>query len=403
MVEVYLDYNATTPLAEEVLKEMEPYLSKEYGNPSSLHQIGQRSKKAIEDSRRKIAEILGAAEPKEIIFTGSGSESDNLAIKGVVLGVSGGKHSGHIITTSIEHHAVLSTVEFLRDSGYSTTFLPVDSEGVVLLEELLESIRPETILVSIMLANNEVGTIQPIAEIGQMLSEINQKRQKQNLPKIYFHTDAVQAAGKIPLNVSELKVDLLSLAAHKFYGPKGVGLLYCRSGTPLVPIIHGGAHEYNRRAGTENVSGIVGMAKALEMVTERIHKENLHLRELRQMIIEGIKKIPRVKINGNPEKCLSNTINISFEFVDGEALLLGLDNEGIAVSTGSACASGSPEPSHVLLAMGLKPEVARSALRISLGHYTTKKDIQYFLQKLIPLVENLRKISPLYSDSAADV
>ena len=391
---VYLDYNATTPLAKEVLTAMRPYLTREYGNPSSLHQIGQRSKKAIEEARQQIAEILGVVDPKEIIFTGSGSESDNLAIKGLAANFAG----GHIITSSIEHHAVLSTVEFLQKQGYSATFLPVDSTGLISVKDLVNHIRPETFLVSIMLANNEVGTIQPVAEIGQLLKEINKERQRQGLGRIYFHTDAVQAAGKLPIKVKELGVDLLSLAAHKFYGPKGVGLLYCRQDVPVTALIHGGSHEYNRRAGTENVSGIVGMAAAWQLVVERMEEENQRLKKLRQLIIDEVKRnIANVRINGHPEKCLSNTLNISFEFIDGEALLLGLDTEGIAVSTGSACASGVPEPSHVLLAMGLKAEVARSAIRISLGHYTSEEDIRYFLKKLAPLVENLRKISPLYS------
>ncbi|NLM40002.1 MAG: aminotransferase class V-fold PLP-dependent enzyme, partial [Firmicutes bacterium] len=322
--------------------------------------------------------------PDEIVFTGSGSESDNLAIKGAAWA---NRHKGkHIITSSIEHFAVLETCRWLERQGFEVTYLPVDSVGLVDPEQVKQALRPDTILVSIMYANNEVGTIQPISEIGSILKDT----------QAVFHTDAVQAAGVLDLDVDKLNVDLLTISAHKFYGPKGVGVLYVRKGTNIEPLIHGGGHERKRRAGTENIAGIVGLAKALELSYEERDTENARLEALRNQLIEGLSAIPHSRVNGSLTKRLPNNVNVCFEFIEGESLLLNLDMKGVAASSGSACTSGSLDPSHVLLAMGLSHEIAHGSLRLTLGRGTTQADIDYVLQEVPPIVERLRAMSPLY-------
>jgi len=392
---IYLDYNATSPLRPEVLHAMEPYLHDTFGNPSSMHATGQKARKALDDARETVARLLHAARPDEIIFTAGGTESDNMAIKGTALA---NKAKGkHIITSQIEHHAVLYTCEYLEKEGFEVTYLPVDNYGRVNPEDVRRSIRPDTILVTIMHANNEVGTIEPIAEIGKVIKEENTKRASAGLPKVYFHTDAVQTAGKIEVDVQELGVDMLSISAHKFYGPKGIGALYIKRVTAIQPILHGGHHERNRRAGTENVPAIVGMAYALELALKEHSAENARLAKLRDKFEAGVKeKVPAVIFNGHPVERLPNTLSISFTCIEGESLLLALDLEGIEVSTGSACASGSLEPSHVLKAMGISAEVAQGTLRFSLGHYTTEEDIDRVLEVLPRLVARLREMSPLW-------
>ena len=338
---IYFDHAATTPVKRKVLEAMLPYFGEKFGNPSSVYSTGRASKKAIEEARETVAGIIGA-EPREIFFTGSGTEADNWAIKGVAY--ANMKKGKHIITTSIEHHAVLHTCRYLESDGFEVTYLPVDEYGLVSPEQVEAAIRPDTILISVMFANNEIGTIQPIAEIGRTAREKG----------VYFHTDAVQAMGNIRINVSELNVDLLSMSSHKFYGPKGAGALYVRKGVKLTSFIHGGAQERGRRASTENVPGIIGMAKALELADRNMEEHNRKLTALRDRTIEEIsEKIPFVRLNGHREKRLPGNVNFSFEFIEGESLLLMLDLKGIAASSGSACTSGSLDPSHVLLAIGL--------------------------------------------------
>lgn len=381
---IYLDNAATTPVKKEVLEEMLPFFSENYGNPSSVYSLGSRSKVAVEDAREQVAKAIGAS-PREIFFTGSGSEADNWAIKGIAYG---NKDKGnHIITSKIEHHGVLNTCKYLEKQGFTVTYLDVDENGLINLDDLKESITEETILITIMFANNEIGTIQPIKEIGEIAKEKN----------IYFHTDAVQAIGYVNIDVDKLNIDLLSMAAHKFYGPKGVGALYIRRGVKIDPLIIGGGQEKNRRAGTENVPGIVGMGKAIELAIENMDERNEKLIKLRDSLIEKIfDKIDYVKLNGHPEKRLPNNVNISFEFIEGESLLLSLDMAGIAASSGSACTSGTLDPSHVLLAIGLSHEVAHGSLRMSLGDFTTEEDIDYVVEKLVEIVARLRSMSPLY-------
>lgn len=392
---VYLDHSATTPLSPQALKAMQPYLKEIYGNPSSIHTFGQEAKKGLEDAREKISRLLNASKPEEIIFTGCGSESNNLAVKGVAR--TNCNKGRHIITSQIEHHAILYPCQFLEKQGFEVTYLPVDSDGRVNPEDVKKAINPGTILVTVMHANNEVGTIQPIKEIGEIIRQENRKRFDLGAEKIYFHTDAVQTAGKLKINVGELGVDLLSISAHKFYGPKGVGALYVKSGTAIEPLFHGGHHERNIRAGTENVSGIAGMAKALESAVSGMKKEQERLSALRQKLKEGIEKnIQAVKINGHPNERLAGILSVCFEFVEGESLLLSLDLEGIAVSTGSACASGSTEPSHVLKAMNVEPAAAQGTLRFSLGHQNSEEDIHYVLNILPKVVMRLRNMSPLW-------
>lgn len=383
---VYLDNAATTPLNEEVLQAMLPFFKEKYGNPSTIYSIGRESKKAIEDAREQVATALGA-QSKEIFFTGSGTEADNWAIKGVAYA---NKTKGkHIISSSIEHHAVLHTLEYLEKEGFRVTYLPVDENGLIDPEQVRNAIEPDTILISIMFANNEIGVIQPIADIGKIAKE----------KKIYFHTDAVQAAGNININVEELSVDLLSISAHKFYGPKGVGALYIRKGVKIGTFMHGGAQERARRASTENVAGIVGMGKALELATQKLDEHTRKLTELRDRTIDEIyKKIPYARLNGDRNKRLPGNVNFSFEFIEGESLLLMLDMKGIAGSSGSACTSGSLDPSHVLLAIGLPHEIAHGSLRLTFGENNTNEDIDYLMEILPPIVERLREMSPLYEE-----
>jgi cysteine desulfurase len=380
--EVYLDYAATTPIRPEVFQAMEPYLTKEFGNPSSIHHFGKQARIAIEEAREKIAKALGAKN-EEIIFTSGGTESNNMALKGVAYALS--DKGKHIITSSIEHHAILEPCHFLEKLGFEITYLPVDKEGFIDPDSLRKAIRKDTILISIMHANNEIGTIEPIEELTKIAREY----------EIYFHTDAVQTVGHIPVNVDKLGVDLLSISAHKFYGPKGIGALYIRKGTKIHPLIHGGEQEQRKRAGTENVAGIVGMGKAIEISILELDKERERLINLRDYFIKEVeKRIEEVYLNGPREIRLPNNINFSFAYIEGESILLNLDLEGIAVSTGSACSSASLEPSHVLSAIGLPIELAHSAVRFTLGHYTTKEDLDYTLEVLEKTVKRLRDISP---------
>ncbi|MDO8733983.1 MAG: cysteine desulfurase NifS [Elusimicrobiota bacterium] len=388
MKKIYLDYNATTPVHPEVLDAMLPYFKDFYGNPSSIHSFGQETRKAVEDAREKIAKFLGAESPAEIVFTSCGTESNNFAIKGVAF--ANKDKNCHIITSAIEHHAVLETCEYLsKKFEVDVTYLSVDKYGIVNPEDIRKSITEKTVLISIMYANNEVGTIQPIEEIAKIAKEKN----------IIFHTDAVQAAGKIPVDVKKLDVDLLSISGHKLYAPKGIGILYIKKGTKLHPLLHGGSHEKNRRAGTENVPYIVGLARACEIASITMKDENERILKLRQKLEKGIsEKIEYAQINGHPTKRLSNTSNISFNFIEGEGILMSLDLDGFAASTGSACTSGTLEPSHVLSAMGVPPEKAQGSVRFSLGHYTTEKDIDKLLEILSKIVGRLRSMSPLWED-----
>ncbi|MGI6669368.1 MAG: cysteine desulfurase NifS [Acetivibrionales bacterium] len=381
---IYFDHAATTPVRKEVLEAMLPYFRQKFGNPSSIYSIGRESKKAIEEARETISGIIGA-EPREIFFTGSGTEADNWAIKGVAY--ANRQKGRHIITTAIEHHAVLHACQYLENDGFEVTYLPVDQDGLVTAEQVRAAIRPDTILVSIMFANNEIGTIQPIAEIGKVTREKG----------VYFHTDAVQAMGNVNINVSEMNIDMLSMSAHKFYGPKGVGALYINKGVKITSFIHGGAQERGRRASTENVAAIVGMAKALEIAAARMEQHNKKLMALRDRTIKEIQeKIPFVRLNGHREKRLPGNVNFTFEFIEGESLLLMLDMKGIAASSGSACTSGSLDPSHVLLAIGLPHELAHGSLRITFGEENSDEDVDYLLDVLPPIVQRLREMSPLY-------
>lgn len=384
---IYMDHAATTAVDERVVEAMLPYFNQKYGNASSLHSLGREARKAIEDSRGTVADILGC-DPKEIIFTSCGTESDNLAIRGVAWALKNQGKGNHIITSPIEHHAVSHTVEQLEEHfGFEVTYLPVDHYGMVDPDDVGQTIRDDTALISIMYANNEVGTIEPIAEIGKIARQ-------RGIP---FHTDAVQAGGALDLNVDRLNVDLLSLSAHKFYGPKGIGVLYVRKGTPLLPTQTGGAHELNRRAGTENTPYIVGLATALKLAQDHREEHNKRLAALRDRLIEGIlANIPEVELTGHPTNRLPNNASFVIKYIEGESMLLRLDLAGICASTGSACVSGSEEPSHVLLAMGFPPEVAFGSLRLTLGSENTEEDVDYVLEVLAPIVEELRAMSPLY-------
>lgn len=381
---IYFDHAATTAVKPEVLEAMMTFFTEKYGNASSIYSIGRKSKKAIEEARDAVAFALDA-QSKEIFFTGSGTEADNWAIKGVAYA---NKDKGkHIITTNIEHHAVLHTCNYLEKEGFEVTYLPVDKDGLIDPEQVREAIRPDTILVSIMYANNEIGTIQPIAEIGKITKEKG----------VFFHTDAVQAIGNIKIDVKDINADLLSLSAHKFYGPKGIGVLYVRRGTKITSFIHGGAQERGRRASTENVAGIVGLGKAIEIANQNIDDYNSKLLELRERTIgEVLNKIPYVHLNGHRQKRLPGNVNFSFEFIEGESLLLMLDAKGIAASSGSACTSGSLDPSHVLLAIGLPHEIAHGSLRLTFGAENTNSDIDYLMEVLPDIVGKLREMSPLY-------
>lgn len=384
MKTIYLDNNATTKTDEEVLNTMMPYLLDNYGNPSSIYKIGRENKKAIEDSREKVAQILNC-EPNEIYFTSGGSESDNTAIRGIAYSY---KNKGnHIITSKIEHPAVLETCKQLEKEGFEVTYIGVNKNGIIDLEELEKSIKSTTILITIMFANNEIGTIEPIKEIGEIARKNN----------IIFHTDAVQAVGSVKIDVRKLNIDSLSLSAHKFYGPKGIGVLYVKRGIQFNKIINGGHQERNKRAGTENVAGIVGLSKAMDLAYRNLEANNKKVKELRNYYVKQIKeKIPYIKINGDMEKRLPGNSNISFRFIEGEGLLLNLDLKGICASSGSACTSGSLNPSHVLLAIGLPHEIAHGSLRISIGKYNTKEEIDYVIENLVEIVGRLREMSPLW-------
>jgi cysteine desulfurase len=381
---IYLDHAATTYTSKEVLNEMLPFFTEYFGNPSSVHQFGREVKKSIDVARDRVAKAIGAL-PEEIYFTAGGSEADNLAIKGVAY--ANKTKGNHIITTKIEHPAVIETCEQLEKEGFEVTFLDVDQFGLINPEDVRKAIKDNTILISIMYANNEIGTIQPISEIAKIANE----------KKIYFHTDAVQAIGSVRINVKEQNIDMLSMAGHKFYGPKGVGALYVRKGVKLVSIIHGGSQERKRRAGTENVPGIIGIGKAIELAYQKLDENNSRLLKLRNKLIDGIMtNVPHTRLNGHPENRLPNNTSFCFEYIEGESLLLNLDLKGIAGSSGSACSSGSLEPSHVLLAIGLSHEIAHGSLRLSLGEVNTEEDIDYVLQVLPEIVDRLRQMSPLY-------
>lgn len=384
MKRIYLDHNATTPLHPKVLEVMLPYYKDFFGNPSTIYSFGQEARKATDEAREKVADLIGAS-PQEIIFTSGGTEADNLALKGVVSALK--RKEKHIITSSVEHHAVLSTCQYLEKRGVRVTYLPVDEYGRLDPGEVEEAITDETILISIIHTSNEVGTIEPISEIGEIARKFG----------IYFHTDAVQTIGKIPINVKKLKIDLLSLSGHKFYGPKGIGALYVRKGTRIHPLIHGGHQERRRRAGTENVAAIVGLGKAAEIASREMEKESKYVISLRNRLEEKIReKIDYIHLNGHPTQRLPNTLNISFKFIEGESLILNLDLKGIAASTGSACTSESLEPSHVLSAMGIPPEVAQGSIRFSLGRDNSKEEIDYTVENLVEIVGRLRKMSPLF-------
>lgn len=383
MGRIYLDYAATTPTHPEVVKTMLPYFTDAFGNPSSIYSYGQEAKGAIEEARVKVADLIGARN-EEIIFTSGGTEADNFALKGVAY--ANENRGNHIITSSVEHHAVIETCKFLERRGFRVTYLPVDEYGLVDPDDVEKAITDKTILISVMQANNEMGTVQPIAEIGRIAKEAG----------IYFHTDAVQTVGHIPVDVNELGVDLLSMSAHKFYGPNGVGALYIRKGTKLTPFMHGGEQERRRRASTENVPGIVGFGKAVELTQQEMSREAKRLTYLRDQLIKGLlERIDHIRLNGHPTMRLPNNVNVSVDFVEGESMLLNLDLEGICASTGSACSSSSLEPSHVLLALGLSPEQAHGSLRFSLGKWTTEEEIGRVLEVLPPIVAKLRAMSPL--------
>ena len=386
---IYLDNAATTALHPKVLEAMLPYLSEDYANPSSVYSPARKVRGVIDDSRKKIAQAI-SAQPDEIFFTAGGTESNNWAIKSVVEAADSMGRGRHIITTAVEHHAVFHVCEYLTSQGCEITYLPVDSEGFVTAEVLENAIRPDTCLVSIILANNEIGTIIQMAELSKITKNY----------KIPLHTDAVQAVGQIPVNVDELGVDLLSLSAHKFNGPKGIGALYVRKGTRITPMIHGGAQEKNRRAGTENVAGIVGMGIALEISTEEMAIESTRVKNLRDMLInEILTTIPHTRLNGAAgANRLPGNVNISFRFIEGESLLLHLDMQGIYASTGSACSSGALEPSHVLMSLGLSHELANGAIRFSLGRNNTNEDVHKIMDVLRSSVDKLRQLSPLYDD-----
>jgi len=385
MRKVYFDNAATTRVKDEVIEEMQKYYSELYGNPSSIYNFGQLAKKAVENSRVKVARLLNS-NPDEIYFTGGGSEADNWAIKGILS--ANEKKGNHIITTKIEHHAILHTCEYLEKKGAEVTYLDVDENGLVDIKQLEESIKDNTVLISIMFANNEIGTVQPIKEIGEIAKKHD----------IYFHTDAVQAVGNEVIDVKDMNIDLLSLSAHKIHGPKGVGALYIKKGTRIHNLIHGGAQEKNKRAGTENVPGIAGLGKAADIAYNNFDQKREKLIKLRDRLIEKIdKEIPDCQLNGHREKRLPGNVNFSFKYIEGESLLLYLDMEGISASSGSACTSGSLDPSHVLMSIGLPHEIAHGSLRLSLSDYNTEEDVDYTVEKLINVVKRLRQMSPLYS------
>jgi len=386
MKNVYMDYSATTFVKPEVLEEMLPYFTEKFGNPSSFYGISRETKKAIDKAREQVAKTLNCR-PDEVYFTGGGSEADNWAIKGIA---SAHKNKGnHIITTKVEHHAVLHTCEYLEKNGFDVTYLDVNEEGFINLEDLKNAITDKTILVSIMFANNEIGTIQPIKEIGEICTE----------KKVFFHTDAVQAVGNVPVDVKELNIDMLSLAGHKIYGPKGIGVLYIKKGIKIDNLIHGGGQEKNRRAGTENIASIVGLGKALELATDNLEEHMKKMITLRDKLMDGLLEIPYTRLNGpRGDKRLPGNVNVCFRFIEGESILLSLDFKGVCASSGSACTSGSLDPSHVLLAIGLPHEIAHGSLRLSMGEGSTEEDVDYVLEVVPPIIERLRNMSPLWDD-----
>jgi cysteine desulfurase len=381
---VYLDHSATTPVDPEVAELIMTYYTSKFGNPSSIHAYGREAKKGLEDARQQIATLIGA-QPEEIVFTSGGTEADNMALIGAAL--ANQKKGNHIITSAVEHHAILDTCKYLEKQGFKLTILPVDEDGLLSVEAVEKALTPETILVSIMHANNEVGTIQPIEEIGKLLQGKG----------IIFHVDAVQSLGKIPVNVNDLGVNLLTASSHKIYGPKGVGCLYIRKGTRIQSLVHGGSQERKRRSGTENLPGIVGFGKACELAGQRMEADSAMIADLRDRLMKGIfDRIDHVKLNGHPTKRVPTNLNVSFEFIEGESLLLSLDMKGIAGSSGSACTSGSLDPSHVLLSMGICHEIAHGSLRLTLGRENTVEDVDYVLEVLPEIVTRLRAMSPLY-------
>jgi cysteine desulfurase len=386
---IYLDHASTTPADPEVVAAMSPWFTRSFGNPSTVYSLGLESAQAVQEARETIARLLNA-DPDEIYFTSGGTESDNWAIQGTA--DSRSRNGRHLITSAIEHHAVLETMEHLEKQGYEVTRVPVDSRGIIDPDDVRKAIRPNTILVSIMHANNEVGTIQPIAEIGKITREAG----------VLFHTDAVQTAGKLPLDVRELGVDMLSVSAHKFYGPKGVGLMYMRKGVRITPLLHGGGQERGRRAGTSNVPGIVGMAKALELAAERMAADAAREAALRDRLWAGLQDaIEAIHLNGDLEQRLAGNLNVRLDGIEGESMILMLDMEGICVSSGSACTTGSLEPSHVLLALGIPKEHAHGSLRVTLGRSTTTEHIDHFLKVFPPIVARLREMSPIWCANCA--
>ena len=390
-MQIYADNAATTRLSDTALAAMLPYLQQEYGNPSSLHSVGQRAQEALTDARARIAQRLGC-QPTEVIFTSGGSEADNQAIRSVA---AWGKIKGktHIISTAFEHHAVLHTLEALEKEGFTVTLLDVHEDGMVSAQQVEEAITDETCLVTIMYANNEIGTVQPIAEIGEVCRRHG----------VLFHTDAVQAVGHLPVNVAEQNIDLLSLSAHKFHGPKGIGVLYARRGVPIFPLIHGGAQERNRRGGTENIPAIVGMAAALDEACDHLDEDTAKLTALRERLIAGLSNIPHSVLNGHREHRLPGTVNFCFEGIEGESLLLLLDDKGVYASSGSACTSGSLDPSHVLLAIGRPHEIAHGSLRLSLSPDTTEEEVDYMVEAVTEVVAYLRSISPVWRNLEAGI
>lgn len=385
MNRIYMDNAATTRVSEPVAQAMMPYLTEVFGNPSSVHSFGREARKALDHARAQVAQALGA-EPKEIYFTGCGTESDNWAIRGAAYAHK--DKGNHIITTTIEHHAVLHTCEQLEKEGFEVTYLEVDEYGRVDVKALEAAIRPTTILITVMAANNEIGTLEPIEEIGRIARE----------HKVLFHTDAVQAIGSVPFDVKRMNIDMLSLSGHKFHAPKGVGALYIRSGVRIDRFIRGGAQERGQRAGTENLASIVGMGRAIELATQNLEAHNAKLSALRDRLIQGIlSNIPEVRLNGHPTMRLPGNVNVSIRYIEGESLLLSLDLKGIAASSGSACTSGSLDPSHVLLAIGLPHEIAHGSLRFSLSEENTEAEVDYVIDTLREIVDRLRAMSPLYN------
>jgi cysteine desulfurase len=384
MQKIYFDHSATTPVHPEVAEVMQAALINNFGNPSSIHSFGQAAWKEVDFARDKVANLIGA-KSEDIIFTSGGTEADNLAILGVAYAYA--TRGRHLITSAIEHHAVIDTYKYLETQGFEVTFLPVDEFGQVRVDDVRQALRPDTILISVMHANNEIGTIQPIAEIGKLAREKG----------ILFHSDAVQTAGRIPIAVEDINVDLLSLSAHKFYGPKGIGALYRRRGVKLQPVVHGGGQERKLRSGTENVTGIIGLGKAAELAIIEIPERSKHLIELQQILTNRIlTEIPDTRLTGHPQLRIPGHVSVCFEAIEGESLLISLDMEGIAASSGSACTSGALEPSHVLIALGLTHEAAHGSLRLTLGKDNTLSDIDRVMEVLPGIVERLRSMSPLY-------